>query len=638
MKKLAAILALFITFSLCMCGCKTAQQGEGNGEPKNEISLISDSIRLEKFETYNLVVMGAEDETVVWSSENENVASVSNGLILANSEGTTTIVAAVGVQKLNCKVVVFSNGYIPVISLGFDNGINLAEGQTFRLSPKLSYNGREYTDAKYEYVSSADTVSVDGSGKITASKLGNAFVTVTGVWRGYEVKTSVSVSVVDTSTVIEVTEREVELYLNSSFSEYPASAKLTVSAIEDGNAVSEPQYTLVEVLEDGDVSGLAELQNGLIVAKKTGTAHYVVQYAAENGTVVQSAKFTVRSFISPEEIISTPIEGEDFEFFFKAISPDNGVEWDDEKQAFHLINTVKSADNTRAFVFDTDYISNILRYGIAESITFEFTSDGVDNQDAPDSDKEDKFVTNDLSIYTSFTTYPAEVLDWWDNSNRRNHPISENWVKTEIFLKDIPKDGLGKIKAPFIMNTIGGLYIRNVSVNLPIQYNVTASVDFTAENMSLISGNQTGLTGSNDLGTLTYSTDVELGGIATFADVPVYAVHKYMFAEPITGCTDNMKLRIYLKVIPSAENLNDIQLRLYNTSTAGGLGDPATPTVKKDIIVRNEWTFIETDLDAFLNNGVLNGFTWATFGYNEYSSGERYTVMFDRIELLTPDR
>lgn len=638
MKRLSAVFALFIVFSFCVCGCKTAPQDGGDDAPENKISLISDSIRLEKFETYNLALIGAGDEAVAWASENEQVASVSDGLVSANGEGTTIVSATVGGKTLTCKVVVISNGYIPVITLGLGEGINLAEGQTFRLSPRLSYNGSEYTDAAYTYSSSSEAVAVDADGKITASSLGSGTVTVNGVWRGYETQTSLQVTVVDVSTVIEVSEREIELYLNSGYEEYPAATRLTVSVTDGGSAVADPVYTITEVPEEGDVSGVAELENGMLVAKKTGTAHYVAQYVAENGTVVQSAKFCVKSFISPAEIISTPIEGEDFEFFFKALDSSNSVEWDGEKQAFHLINTVKASEDARAFVFDTDYISNIMRYGIAESITFEFMADGTDNRDPADSGAEDKFVTDDLNVYTSFASYPSDNLGWWDDLNRTAHPISDNWVKMEIMLGDIPKDGLGNIKAPFIMNTIGGLYIRNVRVNLPVQYEVTATVDFTADNMSWVSGDATGLTGGNSLGTLTYSSDAELGGVLTFTDVAAYAVHELTLSQPFTGCADGMKLRLYLKAIPSAESVSNAELRFFNTAASGGVGDPSVPTVKKEIKERGEWTYIEMDLDPFLNDGVFNGIVWAAFGYNDWSSGERYTFMFDRIELLTPDR
>ena len=82
----------------------------------------------------------ATDQTVVWSSSNESIATVKDGVINAISQGEATITAKVGEKTATCKVIVTeTSAPVPVleaIDLGLPSGLKWASFNLGATSPE----------------------------------------------------------------------------------------------------------------------------------------------------------------------------------------------------------------------------------------------------------------------------------------------------------------------------------------------------------------------------------------------------------------------------------------------------------------------------------------------------------------------
>ena len=119
-----------------------------------------------------------DDKTVTWSSENEDIATVEDGVVTAVGAGTTTITAKVGEFTATCEVTVV----VPLesISVEADGATDSLEvDDTVNLTVK--YNPEDTTvERDVIWTSSDDTVAtVDENGTVTAVKGGTATITAT---------------------------------------------------------------------------------------------------------------------------------------------------------------------------------------------------------------------------------------------------------------------------------------------------------------------------------------------------------------------------------------------------------------------------------------------------------------------------
>ena len=407
-----------------------------------------DTVSIEKFESYQLGIYGADGKTVTWKSQDEEIVTVEDGVICGWKKGNTQILANVGGIELSCNIIVTDNQYVPVIKLRETDELALDLGGTYSLHPVLCYNAKEYTDAQYTYSSVGDAVTVDENGVIQAVQTGEATVCVQGKWRGNDVEATLTVYVIDVSTSVEVSNNVFDIYLNSADKEFPSSADLGLAIYERDTLIPEEDASIkyIELLMEGDVEGAATVKDGVVYAKKIGTTHFVAEFTPVEGEAVRTAVFTVNVHKSPSDIYMSPIAGVEYESFITPMNPMNTVKWDEELGAFHLANLNEAEDDGRAFLLSRDYIEKILRYTNAKSIVFEVKSDGIaSNCPAPDQ-----------VIYQGF--YPQ----WYDGNNYTRIDKCDEWTKIEIFFDKIPLDSDGNRKSIMLLTTKEGMYIRNI--------------------------------------------------------------------------------------------------------------------------------------------------------------------------------
>lgn len=145
--------------------------------PVSSISLDVTELALEKGESFGLTAVvnpdNATDKTVTWTSSNESVAIVTDGVVTALMTGRTTIRAKAGSYSARCYVTVTT----PVTSITLDrSSITLDEGQSTLLVATVSPAD---ADDKTVYWSSSNNsvATVYSDGTVVALAEGQAIIT-----------------------------------------------------------------------------------------------------------------------------------------------------------------------------------------------------------------------------------------------------------------------------------------------------------------------------------------------------------------------------------------------------------------------------------------------------------------------------
>lgn len=115
----------------------------------------------------------ATDKTVIWSTSDASVATVSNGVVTAVKVGTTTITAKAGDKSATCAVTVVAT---PVTSVTLDKAnASLKAGETVTLLATVE--PYDATDKTVTWSTSDVSVATVSNGVITAIKMGAAIIT-----------------------------------------------------------------------------------------------------------------------------------------------------------------------------------------------------------------------------------------------------------------------------------------------------------------------------------------------------------------------------------------------------------------------------------------------------------------------------
>ena len=163
--------------------------------PATAITLSDTTLNLQKGNTATLTATVTPEnstDAVEWSSSDESVATIANGVVTAKGIGTATITAKAGSKTATCEVTVVPKE-IPATAITLSNTtLNLQKGDTATLTATVTPDNS--TDA-VEWSSSDETIATVANGTVTAVGKGSANITVTAG----------NVSAVCSVTVTEVT-------------------------------------------------------------------------------------------------------------------------------------------------------------------------------------------------------------------------------------------------------------------------------------------------------------------------------------------------------------------------------------------------------------------------------------------------
>ena len=269
------------------------------------VEISEESITLNEGNTANVVATvspsNATNKNITWTSSDESIATIENGVITAVSEGTAviTVTTVDGSKTDSCTVTVIKNETpeetVSVtgvkLSLQLADGVSLAldEGETYTLNAIVEPSNA--SNKNVTWTSSDESVATVKNGVITAVSEGTAVITVTTVDGNKTASINVSVSKKDiestkvsvesvslnkTKLNMEVGDRtNLVATINPSNASdksvtWTSSNKNVATVSETGiiKAIAEGKTTITVITEDGNKTASCEVT----VTKKTNTA------------------------------------------------------------------------------------------------------------------------------------------------------------------------------------------------------------------------------------------------------------------------------------------------------------------------------------------------------------------------------
>ena len=227
----------------------------------------------------------ASDRVVSWSSSDRSVATVDKtGTVQGLKPGTATVTATAEGKSGTCAVTVKAKA-VNVTEVTLDKTeLTLTEGETETLTATVKPDNAD--NRKVTWISDkTEIATVDGAGRVTAVKAGEAVVTVTTEDGGKTASCKVTVKA-KTVSVTEVTLDKTELTLTEGETE------TLTATVKPDNADNKKVKWSSDKTDVATVDGA-----GRVTAVKAGEA--VVTVTTEDGGKTASCKVTVKAKVVP---------------------------------------------------------------------------------------------------------------------------------------------------------------------------------------------------------------------------------------------------------------------------------------------------------------------------------------------------
>lgn len=311
-KRLITILTVVMSVALfaLATGCgnnpnSTSEKPDSESvSPAAEISVTLDKKDL-TVDMYDEGILTAtvknSDETVVWTSDNEKIATVSEGVVKGVAVGETVVKATVGEKTAVCNVSVTKFSELPVIRTEYSE-MNLYSGDVFDFEVYTKWKGKTI-DASYEWSvkSGNDVLTVEngtenGIFTLNALKAGIAEYTVSATAVGSTVYADVKFIVTNPDYALIIanfdkTENGYE-YLLWRKANAETSVKAEVTVTRAGKEIDYAEITWVSSATD-----VATVENGVITGKKDGKATIT---ATVSGRGIEPFETTVELTVKEE--------------------------------------------------------------------------------------------------------------------------------------------------------------------------------------------------------------------------------------------------------------------------------------------------------------------------------------------------
>ncbi len=254
------------------------------------VTLNKTSLNIEKGKSYTLTASvapaNATSKTIIWTTSNRNVITVSGGKLTAVSAGTAIITAKSNNGKTARCTVTVKNPEIYALKISLSKTSAVIEkGKTLKIS--ASFTPENTTNKKVNWISSDTSVATVTDGTITAKSLGTATITASSI-NGKTASCTVTVK----NPSIPVT----EVRLNKSAvtlgkgETYSLSASVSPSNATDKNVKWRTSNSKILTVD----------QKGNVRTLGTGVAWVTARSASGKE---KSCKFTVRN--APSKVTLT---------------------------------------------------------------------------------------------------------------------------------------------------------------------------------------------------------------------------------------------------------------------------------------------------------------------------------------------
>ena len=332
--------------------------------PVTGITLDQTSASLKVNESITLTATvsptNATDKTVTWSTSDESVATVSNGVVIAVKTGTATVTAQAGDKKATCSITVEAT---PVTSVTLDRtsaSLNVNESITLTATVKPD----DATDKTVTWTSSNENVATVTDGVVTALNIGTA---------------TVSAKAGDITAVCDVTVEPTpvtEITLNKTSATLTEGDEITLTATVKPDNATNKNFTWSS--SDPSVASVAD---GKVKALKAGTT--TISAVTEDGNKTATCDITV---VEPPKAESLTLSRNSFAGFIYrdhsgfysvsvSASPSNAVTEYEWSSSDTRVATVAGYGNS-ANIYTEDYGKSTIsvidkRSGLSASLTIQ---------------------------------------------------------------------------------------------------------------------------------------------------------------------------------------------------------------------------------------------------------------------------
>ena len=280
-------LALILIFSGVFVACSKE-------DPANAVALDKTTVQIAQYETVtlNVSVSGSlNEDDVVWSTSDESVAAVVDGVVMAVSLGDAEITATIGKYSAKCAVKVVEQTNIAKVSLS-QYDATLRVGGSVKVNGSIVYRGKAVEGAISWSSTDENIVRVE-NGTLTGVSAGRAFVTATATYQDELISASVDVTVKEE---IDLSFGTTKVYLktNEVIDPNKTTYQFAPEIHYNGEASAEYAY------ESTDESVITVTDSGLVTAVGAGDA-YVVVYATVTSESLQGAVYCVNIAFNVEK-------------------------------------------------------------------------------------------------------------------------------------------------------------------------------------------------------------------------------------------------------------------------------------------------------------------------------------------------
>ncbi|MBO5412434.1 MAG: Ig-like domain-containing protein [Clostridia bacterium] len=293
-KWLIGLCALVMAFGIASCSDKddasspddgsvtSSSPADSSSEPvlNPSVTLSQETLSLDLFKTSTLSV-GLQDltGTVVWSTTDDSVVTVSDGVVKAMGMGTATITATVGAYSDSCEVTVVRGELTPEFDVLGDD-VSVMRNATYELDTTMSVNGEEFDLAEVTFATTGNCLSVDENGVITALAYGTQDVTVTATYGEIVVTETFAVTVYRRASISTgITNNRLSL-TPTNF----AGDKTTFYSTETFQPQVDGENANVSLSYESSDTSVVAVEDNKIVAKGEGEATIIVSFTENEET------------------------------------------------------------------------------------------------------------------------------------------------------------------------------------------------------------------------------------------------------------------------------------------------------------------------------------------------------------------
>ncbi len=402
--------------------------------PATGVSLNTSSIELSVGQNYTLTATveppDASNTSVTWTSSNESVATVTDGVVSAVSEGTSkiTVKTVDGGFEATCDV----NVVVPVTGVSLDEGpIDLFTGDTYQLTETVLPENA--TNKSVTWSSNNEGAALVSDGLVSAIGDGEATITVTTVDGSFEatcvVKVTTPVTGVslnketlvleleDTDTLIATVEPSDATNKSVTW----ASSDESVATVSDGvvSAVAEGDATITVTTVDGDFTATCDV-SVIIKSDNDYLRSCIIDFGDEHMTFSDSVwgEFVVDKTIIVDSVIDLEMPN-----YFTQCELKPGVS-DTEKATYKIF------DGTTLLSSNAPYVVDIPSAG-TETLSVEVTAENGDTR---------SYTVNITRAEAENEAYPFQIVfsseygggDWFEPSFEQNRYTYDKTIENEI--------------------------------------------------------------------------------------------------------------------------------------------------------------------------------------------------------------